>query len=329
MAALEQLVERAKWFHSIDFGGGLVSPGRFGADVPPNYTLYGVFEFLHGLGLEGAKVVDVGTMDGIVAFIAKQAGAKQVIATDMARRETFEAGRARLGLDIDYRVPVTALELPSMFAAEPADVLVMAGVLYHVLDPMAVMIACRQAVKRDGYAIVETMYLFDEGDARMSFSPADTTARGSDHANVFWRPSRRTLEGMFELAGFQVIGSIAVDGRIATLGRARPPVGARGARAAHRADPSLVQELRELPRGRRLRCARARCRGAVDGRVPRLHRLQAAVSGLASPAGAVAAHVESVGVARALSARRAECVVSRPRADRLDDREPARRSLVR
>lgn len=141
----------------------------------------------------------------------------------MARRETFEAGRARLGLEIDYRVPVPILELPALLGGELADVLVMAGVLYHVLDPLSAMVACRRSVKLGGYAIVETMYLFDEGEARMSFNPADTTERGVDHANVFWRPSRRTLEGMFELVGFEVIGSIAVDGRIAVLGRAVRP----------------------------------------------------------------------------------------------------------
>jgi SAM-dependent methyltransferase len=222
-ATLERLIEGRKWFHAIDFGGGVISPGRFERDVPPNYTLYGVFEWLRGLSLAGARVVDVGTMDGLVSFIAKASGAGQVIATDMARRETFEAGRERLGFDIDYRVPVSITELPAMLGNDRADVVVLAGVLYHVLDPMAVMVACRRALKLGGYAIVETMYLFDEGDARMSFSPSDTTARGVDHANVFWRPSRRALEGMCELAGFEVLGSIAVDGRISMLGRARRP----------------------------------------------------------------------------------------------------------
>ena len=136
---LRRSIERARWFHAVDFGGGLVSKGRLGPGVPPNYTLYGVLELMAGLELEGASVVDVGTMDGIVAFGAKARGAARVIATDLARRETFEAGRAYLGLDIDYRVPVQALDLPSVLGDEKADVIVMAGVLYHVLDPIAVL----------------------------------------------------------------------------------------------------------------------------------------------------------------------------------------------
>lgn len=228
MSSLEQLIAHEKWFHAIDFGGQ-VSPGRFGPGTPPNYTLFGVFEWLRALSLDGARAVDIGTMDGLIAFVMKALGAGQVIATDLARRPTFEAGRDALGLDIDYVVPLSVLDLPATLGDDKADVMVMAGVLYHVFDPLAVLVACREALRRDGFLIVETMYLFDEGHARMSFSPSDTTGRGVETANVFWRPSKRALEGMLQLTGFEVIGSIAVDGRIATLAQARRPseIGAR------------------------------------------------------------------------------------------------------
>lgn len=220
---LEALVADAKWFHAIDFGSGLVSPGRFGPHVPPNYTLYGVFTFLDALTLHGARVVDVGTMDGIVAFGAKARGAAEVIATDLARRETFEAGRAHLGLDIDYRVPVQALDLPALVGERKADVIVMAGVLYHVLDPVAVLVACREAIALDGFLVLETMYAYEDGMPRMTFNPADTSARGNEHANVFWRPSKSALEGMLHLAGFAIVATISVDARITVLAQAKRP----------------------------------------------------------------------------------------------------------
>jgi SAM-dependent methyltransferase len=219
---LQSSIEHERWFHAIDFGDGLVSKGRFGPDVPPNYTLYGVFELLSGISLDGARVVDVGTMDGIVAFGAKARGAAEVIATDLARRETFEQARAHLGLEIDYRVPVQVLDLPALLGEKKADVIAMAGVLYHVLDPVAVLVACREALARNGLLVLETMYLFDDGRPRMTFNPADST-RGNEHLNVFWRPSKRALEGMLELAGFEVLASVAVDGRIAMLGQAKRP----------------------------------------------------------------------------------------------------------
>lgn len=212
-----------KWFHAIDFGEGLVSPGRFAERLPPNYTLFGVFELLRQMDLSGATVVDVGTMDGLVAFVMARLGAARVIATDLAARETFSAARDALGLAIDYRVPVQAIALPESLGAERADVVVLAGVLYHVFDPLAVLESCRRALKREGWLIIETSYLFDEGGARMAFSPADESARGIERANVFWRPSRRALEGMLQLVGFEVVASIAVDGRLTMLGQARRP----------------------------------------------------------------------------------------------------------
>lgn len=220
---LRELIEKERWFHAIDFGGGLVSRGRFGPEVPPNYTLYGVLELMEGLSLEGARVIDVGTMDGLVAFGAKARGAAEVIATDLARRETFEAGRAHLGLAIDYRVPVQALDLPELVGDAKPDVIVMAGVLYHVLDPLAVLVASRRALAPEGFLVLETMYVFDDGRPRMIFNPSDGSSRGNVHANVFWRPSKTALEGMLELAGFDVVATVAVDGRIAALAQAKRP----------------------------------------------------------------------------------------------------------
>jgi len=219
---LEKLIESAQWFHAIDFGDGLISPGRFRQRLPPNYTLFGVFELLRRLELRGATVVDVGTMDGLVAFVMARLGAARVIATDLAPRATFEAARDALTLDVDYRVPLSASALPESLD-ERADVIVMAGVLYHVFDPLAVLEACRRSIKHAGWLIVETSYLFDEGAARMSFNPADLGARGIDRPNVFWRPSRSALEGMLQLVGFDPVASIAVDGRLAMLGQALRP----------------------------------------------------------------------------------------------------------
>ncbi len=183
-----------KWYHALDLGGGLVTPGRFGAHLPPNFTLYGALEFLAQLDLTSARCVHVGTMDGLVAFTMKRAGAESVLATDMAPRPTFEFARQRLGLDIDYRVPVSIVELPSILTDWKPDVLAVLGVLYHLLDPMTAIAVCRRCVRRDGYLILETAYDVGEGSPRMIFNPADVSPDASNEPNVFWRPSRPALE---------------------------------------------------------------------------------------------------------------------------------------
>lgn len=216
-------VRSQKWFHSMDLGDGLVSNGRFPHSTPPNYTLFGVFELLRHTRVTNCLAVDVGTMDGLVGFGLKARGAKKVVATDLARRDTFEFARSRLGLDIDYRVPVQALDLPKVVGEHSVDLMVMAGVLYHVIDPLAVLVACRQALRRGGLLVLESTYLYNEARATMSFNPLDNTDRGIELANVFWRASEPAICGMLQLVGFEVLACVAVDARLTILAQAKPP----------------------------------------------------------------------------------------------------------
>ncbi|MBW2523797.1 MAG: DUF1698 domain-containing protein [Deltaproteobacteria bacterium] len=221
--ALKRALSEAQWFHAIDFGEGLVSPGRFEPGRPPNHSLYGVQELLADVRLQGATAVDVGTMDGLTAFMLAKLGAAKVIATDLARRQTFEVGREALGLTIDYRVPLPVLDLEGALADQRVDLIVLAGVLYHVLDPLTVLAACRRCLRVGGYLILESSYLFDDGRPHLSFNPTDRSRRAIERANVFWRPTKAAIEGMLQMVGFQVLSSIAVDGRIAVLAEARRP----------------------------------------------------------------------------------------------------------
>jgi SAM-dependent methyltransferase len=212
-----------QWFHAIDFGD-LCTAGRFPATVPPNYTLFGFYELVQHIDLASACCIDVGTMDGLAAFVLKKLGAQRVIATDLAPRQTFAWARDRLGLDVDYRTPVQVLDLPTVLpAGERADLVVMAGVLYHVLDPIAAIAACRETLKADGLLILETMYDFGSAAATMSFNPLDASPAAVERANVFWRPSHSALVGMLQLVGFEVVASLAVDARVTFLARARRP----------------------------------------------------------------------------------------------------------
>ena len=225
-------VDGKKWFHAIDFGNGVSSAGRFSEDVPPNYTLYGVFDFLKDIRLDGMSCLDIGTMDGLTAFILKSRGAETVTATDMAETETFAMGRELLGLDIDYRTPYRIDQLPELFDVKRFDLVVNAGILYHVFDPLQSLIDCRLLLKSNGLMILETQYAFDERGPVMIFNPGDETGRSNPHANTFWKPSRKTVEAMAELAGFEILGTRAINGRLTLLCRATQPSSLRTHRKA-------------------------------------------------------------------------------------------------
>ena len=211
------------WFHSLQLPDADPTPGRFDPARPPNYTLFGVFDLLNAIDLRGLSALDIGTMDGLVAFGLKLRGAGQVIATDLAARDTFLSSARHLGLELDYRTGHTVDQMPRRWPELRADLVVMAGVLYHVLDPLGALGACRQLLAPGGLLVVETQFLPHAADAVMRFNPADTSARANRHVNVFWRPSRSALLGMLQLMGFEPLASVRTRSRIAVLARAARP----------------------------------------------------------------------------------------------------------
>ena len=73
--ALRAEVEQIRWWHPIDFGGGLIAPG---IDVTPaRLARSGCPRDLSGL-----SVLDIGAWDGFFSFEAERRGARRVLATD-------------------------------------------------------------------------------------------------------------------------------------------------------------------------------------------------------------------------------------------------------
>ncbi|HUY65149.1 MAG TPA: class I SAM-dependent methyltransferase [Acidimicrobiales bacterium] len=73
---LRQEVERYPWYHTLDLGNGVVTPGMFD---------HRGTESRHLLpdDLSGLRCLDVGTMDGYWAFAMERRGASEVVAVDM------------------------------------------------------------------------------------------------------------------------------------------------------------------------------------------------------------------------------------------------------
>ena len=66
-----------KWFHIMDLGQGVVTPGivdPIGAEHGPRFCV--------PARLDGKSVLDIGAWDGAWSFEAKRRGAARVLATD-------------------------------------------------------------------------------------------------------------------------------------------------------------------------------------------------------------------------------------------------------
>jgi tRNA (mo5U34)-methyltransferase len=132
---LRREVNGVKWFHEMDLGRGVVTPG---VDSTPRKlkTLHLPESFA------GRTVLDVGAWDGFFSFEAERRGAKRVLATDH-HCWTGEGWGTKAGFDLAHRVfgsEVESLDIDVLDLSPDQigifDVVLFLGVLYHMRYPL-------------------------------------------------------------------------------------------------------------------------------------------------------------------------------------------------
>ena len=140
LAALEQQVRQIPWFHSIDLGNGIVTPGQ----KPPDVHRIEYAAIFDPVDISGRTVIDIGAWNGAYSFEAKRRGAARILATDSLAwrhhtrgREGFDLARSILGIDLEIgEIDICALT-PDRVGT--FDVVLLLGVFYHLENPIAVL----------------------------------------------------------------------------------------------------------------------------------------------------------------------------------------------
>ena len=133
--ALRAEVSAIKWWHAIDLGHGIVTPG-------PDPTPARVPELQIPHVLTGLSVLDVGAWDGFFSFEAERRGASRVLATDSfcwgqggwATKAGFELARRALDSRVED-LTIDPLDL-SPERVGTFDLVLFLGVLYHMRHPL-------------------------------------------------------------------------------------------------------------------------------------------------------------------------------------------------
>ncbi len=141
------------WFHRIDLGNGIVTPGF--DDTPRKMNAVRMPE-----NLSGKTVIDIGAYDGFFSFEAERRGAARVLATDrfcwqgtgMTDGEGFKI--AHRALQSRVEVKRIAVEDISPATVGLFDVVLFLGVLYHSPDPLRSLRAARSVCRE--MMIIET-----------------------------------------------------------------------------------------------------------------------------------------------------------------------------
>ena len=229
----------ADWFHSVDLGSGVVTPGTKSAE-----HLASELAALRLPDVRGRTVLDIGAWDGFYSFEAERRGAARVVALDhyawsldlaamhrywedcrsegvppapydtvpevwrpdeLPGRRGFEVARNALASSVE---PVVA----DFTATDPADigefdVTLFLGVLYHLQDPFDALRRLRRVTRE--VAVIETacMVLVGLADRPLwDFFPEDQL--NGDPSN-WWAPNVAGLVGACRAAGFSSVEVVA------------------------------------------------------------------------------------------------------------------------
>jgi tRNA (mo5U34)-methyltransferase len=226
-AELRPQVDQLRWFHRIDLGNGVVTPGEDeSADKLARIRM--------PERLDGWSVLDIGAWDGFFSFEAERRGAARVVAVDPEcwrepawgahgwwTRQPFDLARSTLGSsvrDVDIDLADLSPESVGEF-----DLVLFLGLFYHLPDPWLILRRAASVCRR--LMIVETHAdLQDLRRPAMAFYPGEVEGDPSN----WWGPNAPLLEAMLSHEGF---------GRVEIFAEGRP----------HRAARAVARRLRRRP----------------------------------------------------------------------------------
>lgn len=210
--ALQRAVSELRWYHTIDLGGGIVTPGAF--DLRPIVDHFGIPD-----RLDGKTVLDVGPGDGFFSFLFEERGAESVTTIELPSwsahdaspvLRAFYATQPDAAPNIHDALAVAARArhsrvqrtFVSIYDFDPDvhgryDVVFCSSVLLHLTDPLRALYRIFSATKE--LALISTP-IDDEASAvpRALF-------RGTATGHTFWLPNRTCLMQMVRAAGFREV----------------------------------------------------------------------------------------------------------------------------
>jgi SAM-dependent methyltransferase len=140
------------WYHRIGLGPELVTPGveRYVAYQRP------VLEAMSAVGIAGRRVLDAGCRDGIFAFAAEQHGAAEAVGLDNNQSTgALEVLVPATGSSVRF-VEANLLDVGPDDLGGPFDVVVAAGLLYHLREPFRGLRVLRDLLVDGGTLILES-----------------------------------------------------------------------------------------------------------------------------------------------------------------------------
>jgi tRNA (mo5U34)-methyltransferase len=202
---LRAAVANRAWFHTIDLGDGVCTPGL--DDSPFKLRTIGM-----PADLTDKRVLDIGAIDGFFSFEAERRGGA-VLATDhygwtgpgILDKRGFDLAKQALHSRVEERT--LRVEDLSSAGLGQFDVVLFLGVLYHATDPLGYLSIVRSLTR--GFAIIETVVdMLEVARPALAYYPGSTFH--GDPTN-FFAPNEAAVEGMCKDVGFSRVETVQAE----------------------------------------------------------------------------------------------------------------------
>jgi tRNA (mo5U34)-methyltransferase len=194
---LTQQINQIKWYHSLDFGHGLITPGY-------DNSAKKLERLKLPSSLAGKTVLDIGAWDGFFSFEAERRGAKRVLATDFFAwndpgKHGFDLAKSYFNSRVE-EMTIDVLDL-SPDRVGQWDIVLFLGVLYHMRHPLLALEKAA-SVTQDMIIIETVVDMLAHKRPAIAFYPSGEL--GNDATN--WSgPNPAAVVAMLKVVGFRKV----------------------------------------------------------------------------------------------------------------------------
>lgn len=202
---IRDAMEGIDWWHQIDLGHGITSPGR-GGSTHSRLERLRIPEHL-----SGKSFLDIGAWDGAFSFAAEERGASRIVAVNEKPKPGLELAIRARGSRVES-VTADLNELDPEALGGPFDIVLFSGVLYHLPNVFAGLERVLAATAPGGLMICETAT--DLNHLKQPAAALVEDPRGIDNYDRnWWRPNWRGAVSMLQQVGFEKVSVVLMPGR--------------------------------------------------------------------------------------------------------------------